>query len=152
MLSYPDYSRRFILDTDASDVGIGAVLSQVREDGSEGVVAYASRSLSRPERRYCVTRKELLAVVEFVHHFQQYLLGRVHPQDRPRFTSMGAQFQGARGSACPLVGETYMCDVLHTKIGCPEEESRIANHPSRISSTSCLCGYNGPTPRNGRGK
>ena len=76
VLSYPDYSRRFILDTDASDVGIGAVLSQVREDRSEGVVAYASRSLSRPERRYCVTRKELLAVVEFVHHFRQYLLGR----------------------------------------------------------------------------
>ena len=76
VLSYPDYSRRFILDTDASDVGIGAVLSQVREDGSEGVVANASRLLSRPERRYCVTRKELLAVVEIVHHFRQYLLGR----------------------------------------------------------------------------
>ena len=76
VLSYPDYSRLFILDTDASDIGIGAVLSQVRENGSEGVVAYASRSLSRPERRYCVTRKELLAVVEFVHHSRQYLLGR----------------------------------------------------------------------------
>eukprot|EP00731_Ephydatia_muelleri_P037277 Em0434g3a len=76
VLSYPDYSRLFILDTDASDIGIGAVLSQVRENGSEGVVAYASRSLSRPERRYCVTRKELLAVGEFVHHFRQYLLGR----------------------------------------------------------------------------
>ena len=38
--------------------------------------ADASRSLTRPEQRYCVTRKELLAVVEFVHHFRQYLLGR----------------------------------------------------------------------------
>jgi len=76
VLSYPDYSRRFILDTDASDVGIGAVLSQIRDDGSEVVVSYASRSLSRPEQRYCVTRKELLAVVEFIHHFRQYLLGR----------------------------------------------------------------------------
>ena len=76
VLSYPDYSRRFVLDTDASDTGIGAVLSQVKDDGSEVVTAYASRSLSRPERRYCVTRKELLAVVEFVHHFRHYLLGR----------------------------------------------------------------------------
>ena len=76
VLAYPDYERRFILDTDASDVGIGAVLSQVSVCGSERVIAYASRSLTRPEQRYCVTRKELLAVVEFVHHFRQYLLGR----------------------------------------------------------------------------
>ena len=60
----------------ASDVGIGAVLSKVSDCGSEHVIAYASRSLTRPEQRYCVTRKELLAVVEFVHHFRQYLLGR----------------------------------------------------------------------------
>ena len=76
VLSYPDYSRRFVLDTDASDIGIGAVLSQEDATGSEVVIAYASRTLSRPEQRYCVTRKELLAAVEFIHHFPQYLLGR----------------------------------------------------------------------------
>ena len=52
------------------------MLSQVSDCGLERVIAYASRSLTRPEQRYCVTRKELLAVVEFVHHFRQYLLGR----------------------------------------------------------------------------
>eukprot|EP00731_Ephydatia_muelleri_P039166 Em1164g1a len=71
-----DYNRRYILDTDASDTGIGAVLSQISDEGSERVIAYASRSLSRPEQRYCVTRKELLAVVSFVQQFRQYLLGR----------------------------------------------------------------------------
>ena len=76
ILAFPDYKREFILDTDASDTGIGAVLSQVQEDGSERVIAYASRVLTKPERRYCVTRRELLAVVNFVQHFRPYLLGR----------------------------------------------------------------------------
>ena len=76
VLAFPDYEREFILDTDASDTGIGAVLSRVQEDGSERVIAYASRVLTKPERRYCVTRRELLAVVCFVQHFRPYLLGR----------------------------------------------------------------------------
>ena len=75
ILTFPNYSQQFILDTDASDTGIGGVLSQV-QDGEERVIAYASRSLSKPERRYCVTRKELLAVVYFTKHFRPYLLGR----------------------------------------------------------------------------
>ena len=75
ILVYPDYSKPFLLDTDASQEGIGAVLSQ-EYDGQERVVAYASRTLSKAERKYSVTRKELLAVVTFVHHFRPYLLGR----------------------------------------------------------------------------
>ena len=64
------------MDIDASDQGIGAVLSQIQSDVEERVVAYASRLLSKSERHYCVTRKELLAVVVFLYHFRQYLLGR----------------------------------------------------------------------------
>ena len=74
ILAFPDYNLPFILDTDASGTGIGAVLSQVQE-GEERVVAYASRTLSKQERRYCVTRRELLAVVTFIRHFRHYLLG-----------------------------------------------------------------------------
>ena len=63
VLAFPDFTRPFILDTDASDTGIGAVLSQSMEDGCEHVISYASRVLTKPERHYCVTRRELLAVL-----------------------------------------------------------------------------------------
>ena len=76
ILALPDWSKPFILDTDASDVGIGAVLSQIHQDGSEHAICYASRTLTKPERNYCMTRKELLAVVTFLKHFRQYLIGR----------------------------------------------------------------------------
>ena len=60
ILSDRRHDLAFILDTDASDSGIGAVLSQ-SVDGEKKVIAYAARSLSRAERNYSTTRKELLA-------------------------------------------------------------------------------------------
>ena len=56
---------------------MGAVLSQIQH-GEEKVVAYYSHAMSRSERQYCVTRKELLAVVRSVQHFHfhPYLYGR----------------------------------------------------------------------------
>ncbi|KAL5479705.1 hypothetical protein EMCRGX_G023265 [Ephydatia muelleri] len=59
---------KFVLDTDASDDGLGAVLSQV-VGGREHVVAYASRTLARAEQRYCATRTEMLALVWASQHF-----------------------------------------------------------------------------------
>jgi len=76
MLALPDWTRPFILDTDASDCGIGAVLSQCQSDGSEHVIAYISRLLTKPEKNYCIMRKELLAVVTFLQHFRHYLLSK----------------------------------------------------------------------------
>jgi hypothetical protein len=72
-----------VLDTDASDRGIGAVLSQLVpvETGGivkyqEKVLGYANRSLTKHERNYCVTRKEMLAVINFVRHVRPYLYRR----------------------------------------------------------------------------
>ena len=75
VLAMPLDEGRYYLDTDASYGSIGAVLSQVQE-GQEKVIAYASRTLNRPEQNYCVTRKELLAIIYYMKAFKQYLLGR----------------------------------------------------------------------------
>ena len=76
VLIFPNFNKPFLLDTDGSETGVGAVLSQLSDDGQECVVAYESRTLSKAERKYNVTRKELLAAVTFVKHFRPYLLGR----------------------------------------------------------------------------
>ena len=75
VLAYPTKNGEFVLDTDASNTCIGAVLSQFQE-GEERVVAYASAHLQKVQQRYCVTRRELLAVVRFARQFRHYLLGR----------------------------------------------------------------------------
>ena len=74
VLGFPNSRDQFILDTDASDVAIGAELSQVQE-GRERTIAFTSKSLNQAQRSYCTTRKELLAVVVFTNHFCHYLLG-----------------------------------------------------------------------------
>ena len=75
ILAYPDKEGTFILDTDASDVAMGAVLSQ-EQNGEERVIAYGSKVFSPSERNYCVTRRELLAIIHFVEHFRYYLYGK----------------------------------------------------------------------------
>lgn len=74
MLSYPRFDSQaseILLQTDASAVGLGAVLEQ---DGH--VIAYASRSPASPEQQYSVIERECLAVVYALKQFRHYLLGR----------------------------------------------------------------------------
>jgi len=74
ILALPNEEGDFLLDMDASDSCIAAVLFQL-QDGQERVGSYAGRALSANERNYCITRKELLAVVYYLKYFKQYLLG-----------------------------------------------------------------------------
>lgn len=75
ILQCPDFTRKFILNTDASNDGLGAVLSQ-SEVGKDLPVAYASRSLNKAETLYTTSEKELLAIIWAVKYFRLYSYGR----------------------------------------------------------------------------
>ena len=75
ILSLPRDDGSYVLDTDASNSGLGVVLSQL-QDGEEKVILCTSRLLSKAERNYDTTKKELLAVVYGLKQCRQYLLGR----------------------------------------------------------------------------
>ena len=74
VLRLPDPEKIFVLRTDASDYGIGAVLMQEHE-GKLFPICYASRKLSDAERNYSTIKKECLAVVWGIKRFHMYLYG-----------------------------------------------------------------------------
>ena len=75
VLGYPYPTSQYYLDTDASLVGVGAVLSQ-KQKSRDVVIAYYSKTLRPAEQNYCITRRELLAVVKAVKHFKPNLYGQ----------------------------------------------------------------------------
>ena len=74
VLARPDPNIPFCLQTDASNVALGAVLTQ-NIDGEEHPIAFASRALTKAEKNYTVTERECLAVLWAVEKFRGYLLG-----------------------------------------------------------------------------
>ena len=74
ILAYPDFSKLFLVHTDASASAIGGILSQHNEEG-EQVIAYWSRQLSKAERNYSTVEREALAAVAAIKEFYPYLYG-----------------------------------------------------------------------------
>ncbi len=75
VLASADFSNEFILTTDASDYGIGGVLSQIFDNNVERPIQYLSRTLSHHEKNYATTHKEALAIVWCVEQCRHYLMG-----------------------------------------------------------------------------
>lgn len=76
VLQFPDFSKEFFLNTDASDYAIGSVLSQEDNEGNRKPIAFASRTLNKAEINYATIEKELLSIVWSTKHFRPYLYGR----------------------------------------------------------------------------
>ncbi|CAB1120564.1 unnamed protein product [Ectocarpus sp. CCAP 1310/34] len=80
VLHFPDFSREFVVHTDASEQGVGAFLAQPSRDSADGkeldIVAFYSKRFSKGQRHYSATMKECIAVVWALTHWRPYLWGR----------------------------------------------------------------------------
>ena len=76
ILEFADYNKCFKVHTDASEQGLGAVLYQDQDDGTTRVIAYASRNLSKAEKRYHSSKLEFLVLKwNICEHFHEFLYG-----------------------------------------------------------------------------
>ncbi len=76
VLVHPDFSKDFILETDACLTGIAAILSQEQDDKTVHPIAYASRALHDAEKNYACWETEILAVQWGIRYFRPYIYGR----------------------------------------------------------------------------
>ena len=135
VLAYPQPEGMLILDTDASNTSISGCLSQV-QDGVERVLAYGSKALSSAQRRYCTTKRELLAVVNFVKHYRMYLWGR-HFLVRTDHASLRwlINFKDPEGTLARWISilDTYDFTIQHR----PGAKHKNADGLTRQECTQC---------------
>ena len=87
ILTYADYTKPFKVHTNASEVGLGAILYQIKDDRTDKVIAYANHSLKKSERKYHSSKLEFLALKwAITDQFHEYLYGgtfEVHSDNNP---------------------------------------------------------------------
>ncbi|CAC5366859.1 unnamed protein product [Mytilus coruscus] len=140
IVSYSADHGGYILDADACDTGIGAVLNQVQE-GQEKVIAYGSRTLNKAERNYCVTDKELLALRYFIDCYRQYLLGRkfsVRVDHQPLVWLFSLKEPKGRIAKWIEMLSAYDFSIIHR----PGKKHGNADGLSRCPQEQCLCSEN----------
>ena len=131
ILKYPDFSEEFILTTDASNDGAGAILSQ-GEIGKDLPVAFASRSFNQSERRYSVIERELAAILWGIKYFRPYLFGRsfkVVTDHKPLKWIMNVKDPGSRLMRWRIQLAEYDFEVVHK----PGKQNTNADALSRVN-------------------
>ena len=116
VLRLPDFSREFVLQTDACNDGIGGILLQ-EEDGIKHPIAYASKKLLPRERNYSTIEKECLAIV-WAQKFQNFLFGKpfaLETDHQPLQYLGKAQFQNGRLMRWALALQPYRFTIRAIK-------------------------------------
>ena len=116
MLKNPDFTQTFQLQTDASDVGIGAVLSQGGDQDQP--IAYYRRKLLNREKNYSTVEKECLAIVLAVKAFSTYLLGKpflLQTDNRALMWLQSFKDKNTRLTRWSLALQPYTFRVQHRK-------------------------------------
>lgn len=115
VLAHPNFTEPFILATDASILGIGAILSQI-QNGIEKPIAFFSRKLNKAQKNYSVTELECLAVVEAVKHFKCYLYGQkftIITDHRPLKWLLSLKDPTSRLARWSLLLSSYDFEIVH---------------------------------------
>ena len=119
ILHLPDFGSAFVVRTDASNVGVGAVLMQEFEDGMFPV-AYASKKLLPREKNYSVIERECLGVIFAIKKFQSYLYGTsfvIQTDHEPLAYIRKSKMDSARVMRWALFLQNYKFEVQPIK-GC----------------------------------
>lgn len=137
VLQYPDFTKPFILTTDASDHALGAVLSQGTV-GKDLPLAYASRTLNKAESRYSTIERELLAIVWATKYFRPYLYGRcftIYTDHKPLTWIFNVKDPSSRLMRWRLKLEEYDYKVVYKK----GSLNGNADFLSRINTAKTRC-------------
>jgi hypothetical protein len=131
ILEYPDFEKEFILITNASGIGLGAILAQKNKDNKEVVIAYASRSLVGVEKNYPITELECLAVVWAIEYFHKFLVGRkfiVITDHAPLKSLMKGKVPKGRRARWMMELQQYNFEIVHRS----GKENKNADALSRL--------------------
>ena len=139
VLHSPDFTRGFILQTDASDRGIGAVISQLGDDNIDHPVAFFSRKLLPREEKYATVEKECLAIKVAIETFKVYLLGHhftIQTDHRALEWLARVRDKNGRLTRWSLALQPYDFDVVYRKgtlNGNADGLSRAYSTPTQVS-------------------
>lgn len=131
VLVYPDFKKDFAIYTDASGVGIGAVLTQM-VNVKIHPVAYGSRQLNVSERNYSTSEREMLAIVWASRHFQAYIYGRhikFFTDHKPLSTLVKSKEPNGRLYKLLL----KLQELDYSIVYCPGKQNNTADVLSRIT-------------------
>ena len=132
VLQLADQSRPYIVTTDASDYAMGAVLSQVWDDG-EHPVAFESRKMNPAEQNYPTHERELLAVIHALRTWRHYLLGRkftiVSDHHSLKFLQTQPQLSRRQARWLELLAE-FDYEIVHR----PGKSNVVADALSRLNN------------------